>query len=140
MSEMRRLAIGNKTGTGQLPFLDAAFDKGIVSNGSEYAVLKVKENLSKSGYCIYTSDFMSFIFKSSPMAELLIETLEDLSRINPAPALLVEVDDSQAEGFHLGLSDDKTFCWQKSKKFGNLALYTRCPAKSSTSTPRVKNG
>lgn len=122
---MRRLETQVSSTSGVKPFLDTAFDKGLVLQGDLCEVIRVNESKSKAGFIIHCDKFMVHIYKSAPICDVLQEALEELIRQNPAPALLIEVDEQAGEGFHLVIGDDTAFLWTRTKKFGGISAFLR---------------
>jgi len=127
-------------GTGVKPFMDEAYEKGIIQDGDIYHVVKVKESNGKSGWSIHTEKFILFVFKSSPICEVIMEVMQELVATNPAPALLMEIDSSEANGFNLGLSEEKSWMWTRSKKLGSSVVIARQPSGSGTTDKKRVNG
>lgn len=110
------------------PFLADAYEVGIVKDGEVLSVSKVKESNSKAGWSIHTESCIVFLFKSSPVCDVVIELLSELVKKNPAEAMLIEIDANEAAGFHLGLSDEAEWLWVKQKKLGSTTVFTCQPA------------
>jgi len=122
------------------PFLADAYESGLVKDGDVHTVIKVKESNGRSGFSIHADSFIAFLFKSSPMCDVLLETLEDLLRTNPAPNLLIEIDSDSAFGFHLGLTEECSVMWTKGKKLGSTIVYSPKPASGTPKAKKKPNG
>jgi len=122
---MKRREVAASEGSGIKPFLDVAFDKGLVSNGEVHAVERINESKTKAGYVLHCDRFMIHLYKSSPMADVVVELAEEMCRTNPAPGIVVEIDEDASEGFHIGDDESPIWQWSKTKKFGGTNVYTR---------------
>lgn len=134
---MRHEIIVSTSTAGQVPFLDQAIEKGIVSVGLSYEITEIAESRKRTGWILRSERFIIFIFKSAAIAEVLLETCEKLVETNPAPALYCEVNDDTVDGFSLWLEDAEPRAWTKGKKFNILERYAAL-ALLKTSTKRTK--
>lgn len=121
-----KLSTGNYT-PGSLPFLDDAIGAGIAEMGFYYEVLSVHESRKRSGWIIKTEFFMIFVWKSDPVCEVLLETVEYLCKINPSCSLSVTPTDTTVEGYELATDSEETRMWVKGKKMRVLDVYSSAP-------------
>jgi hypothetical protein len=121
---MSRIALAQNPSPGQLPFLDVAFEAGLVKMGETIEVDEVSESKKRSGYVLRTEKFMIFLWKSSEMIQPLIGELERYSQLPDAPSLWLEVSDQNVEGFELFFETSQARQWVKSKKKFVLDLYS----------------
>lgn len=137
---MRKLEAPKASAMVGLPFLDVAHDKGIVLDGDILMVEKIKESNTRSGYCLHTSKFMIYLFKSDPLTPVLLAAIDVAMDRHPSPCILVEVDSSQTRGFNLAMSDEEQYFWMKQKKFGNLLSMTTSLAGEAPGIKKIRSG
>ena len=113
---MARIKIATNPTPGQVPFLDAAFEAGLVELGQTFEILEISESKKRSGFVLRADQFMIFLWKSSEMVAPLIGELERYVQMADAPSLWVEVSDQNVEGFELFFEDAKPRQWVKSRK------------------------
>jgi len=111
----KQLSAGQVT-PGLLPFLEDALSKNICQYDEDYEVDQVTESRKRTGYLIKCVSFQIFLWKSDPICDILIETLDELTRLNPSHALFVTPSDSTVEGFSLFTDDEITRMWTRTKK------------------------
>jgi len=126
----KKIECAKTDGTGRKPFLDVAFEKGLVVNGEALEIVEVKESASRGGYVIHTATCLVHVWKSSPMAEVLIEEMESLVAQNPSPKLYLVVDEQDSSGYYLAEDPENFTMWKKAKKFGNISHFTQTSPKS----------
>jgi hypothetical protein len=113
------------TGTGGLlPFFEEAVERGIVVSGVYYEIFTVSESRKRNGWILKGLDFQIFTWKSDPLCEVLLETLNYLVRKNPSAALFVTPTETSVEGFELAVDDEETRLWTLGKKLRVLEVYT----------------
>ena len=133
---MARILLAQNPTPGQLPFLDAAFEAGLVTLGESFEILEVSESKKRSGYVLRADKFMIFLWKSSEMVAPLIAELERYAQTAEAPSLWVEVSDQSVEGFELFFEDSKPRQWVRSKKkfvLDRFCAQTVLPSKKTRS-------
>jgi hypothetical protein len=122
MSRRELLVTGLESG--QVPFLEQALERGIVSKGLSYEITEVVESRKRTGYLLKSTLFIIFLWKSSPILDPLLAELEALTRTNPAEALYVELTDTSVEGFEVWFDNEVERMWTKGKKSNVLERYS----------------
>jgi len=120
----RKLLVPTSGSLGQLPFLNDAYDRGLVNNGDSFKVKRIAETRSKSGFLLTTDRFVVLLYKSSPWAEVLVSTLLELIEEDPSNPIYLTVDESQPQGVELWIEEDEGCIWAVEKKFGGVTVWT----------------
>ena len=120
---MRKLEPKQGGNSGQKPFLQQAFNLGLVKEDDCLEILSIRETQSKSGYLLETDKCVQLVFKSSPWAEPLVEILLELSELDPGFALMLTVREENTGGMELWVDEDEARLWTVLKKFGGLTSY-----------------
>jgi hypothetical protein len=102
--------------TGRKPFLSDYVEQNPDCNGFNFEVTLVKETASRAGYLLECKEFVVHIFKSSPLAEVLLETIEALYSHKHC-ALFVVLDIDEQEGLYLAYDSETKRTWTKTKKY-----------------------
>jgi hypothetical protein len=102
--------------TGRKPFLSDYVEQNEFCNGYNYEVIAVKETASRAGYLVECKEFVVHIFKSSPLAGILLETIEDLYS-NKHCALFVVIDEAEQDGIYLAYDQETKRTWTRTKKY-----------------------
>jgi hypothetical protein len=127
---LRKLNTNSSEGTGQLPFLNVAIESGLVNLDTPYEVTEVSESRARNGYVIRTKSFVVFIWKSSPLAPVLIETLVEAGNDDLVGALMLIPNNTTVDGFELAIDEDLPRMWVYAKKLNVLDSW-----KSRLNTP-----
>jgi hypothetical protein len=102
--------------TGRKPFLSDYVEQNPGCDGFNFEVLAVKETASRAGYLVECKEFVVHIFKSSPLAEVLLETIEDLYSQKHC-ALFVVLDEEEQDGLYLAYDAETKRTWTRTKKY-----------------------
>lgn len=138
---MPKQKLDTRPGTpGLLPFLEDALVQGSALVGMFYEVTSVSESRKRSGWLLKTAVFQVFVWKSDPICEVLIETLEYLTKKNPGCSLSISPSNDSVEGFELATDDEETRLWTKTKKLRVLDAYlSRQILDTPEATKRIKS-
>jgi hypothetical protein len=120
---MRRLQPSSLGKDGQLPFLNEAYDEGLVIEGEVVEILEVKETNSKSGYLLRTDKCVVLLYKSSTWIPVLESSIEELLAENPSFFFGFIVDSDSPQGVELIIDEEIPRFWSKGKKFGAGIVY-----------------
>jgi hypothetical protein len=137
---MKKVLTSDQGTPGLLPFLSEALERGIVAVGESYEVLTVSESRKRSGYILKSRAFQAFIWKSDPICEVMLETLNELLHINPSCALYIEVTEETVEGMQLYVDDEVVRMWTKSKKSNVLDHYQSTAMSATRVQSKTKPG
>jgi hypothetical protein len=107
---------GKQSLTGKKPFLSDFVEDHPGCEGFNYEIFLVKETASRAGYLLETKDFLVHVFKSSPLAEVLLSTIEDLYS-NKHCALFVIIDPEEMDGICLAIDLEVKRTWVRTKKY-----------------------
>jgi hypothetical protein len=108
---------------GTVPFLSEAINTGLAEYGQDYEVVEVAESGSRKGYLIKTGIFLAYVYKSSPIAEILIEALQEMVNTHPGEAIILIPNQTTVQGFALVVDEDLPRNWVKSVKRNVLEVY-----------------
>jgi len=101
---------------GRKPFLSDYVEQHPDCKGYNYEIVLVKETASRAGYLLECKEFVVHVFKSSPLAEVLLETIEDLYS-NKHCALFVVLDETEQDGIYLAFDLEVKRTWVRTKKY-----------------------
>lgn len=108
---------------GQKPFLDRAYELGIVIEDEEIEIIRVKETQKRNGFLIETHPCVILLYKSSPWISVLLATLDELMATSPSFKFVVIVRPDEPQGIELAVDEEHARIWQKEKKFGGGEAY-----------------
>jgi hypothetical protein len=120
---MRRLQPSSLGRDGQLPFLNEAYDEGLITEGEMIEILEIKMTNSRNGYLIRTEKCVVLLYKSSTWIPVLESSMEELMDQNPSFYFGFIVDSDAPQGIELVIDEDVPRFWSKGKKFGAGIVY-----------------
>jgi hypothetical protein len=120
---VRRLQPSSLGKDGQLPFLNEAYDEGLVIEGELIEIVEIKMTNSRNGYLLRTPKCVILLYKSSTWIPVLESSIEELLTENPSFFFGFIVDSDSPQGIELIIDEDVPRLWSKGKKFGAGIVY-----------------
>lgn len=120
---MRKLEKSTIMGNGTKPFLQKAYDTGIVSARESHEVYSVRETKSRAGLLLETDLFVCLVYKSSAWYEPIVDICIELTETNPSNPMYIVVEPDESDGFELYIDQDENRIWAVQKKFGGVTVY-----------------
>lgn len=120
---MRKLEKKTSSGNGMKPFLQQAYDQGLVQDRDCLEVFSVRETKNKAGILLETAKFVCLVYKSSEWYSSIIDICVEMVETDPGNALMLAVEPEETDGFELYVDTDEARLWTVTKKFGGVKSY-----------------